>query len=105
MRHRDVGGLGGVGERAHADEVHARLGIGADVFEHDAAGGFGGNPALGLPAVSVLDALHRPADLGGRHVVEQDGFGAMSERLFKLLRGAHFHLHALAQAGASQGRA
>ena len=33
--HGDVGGFGRVGERADADEVHAGLGIGADVLEHE----------------------------------------------------------------------
>ena len=52
--HGDVGGLGGVGQRAHADEVHAGLGIGANVFKHDAARGFGGNPALSRLASRFL---------------------------------------------------
>ena len=46
--HGDVGGAGGVGERAHADEVHAGFGVGANILKHDAAGSFGGNPAAGL---------------------------------------------------------
>ena len=33
----------------------------------------------------------------GRHVVEQDGFGAVGKGFFELLRRAHFNLHALAR--------
>ncbi len=49
----------------------------------------------GLAGCGSLDALDGAADLGGRHVVEQDGFGAVGESFFELLRGAHFDLHAL----------
>ncbi len=46
--HGNVGRLGGVSQRAHADEVHAGFGIGANVLKHDAAGSFSGNPATSL---------------------------------------------------------
>ena len=101
--HGDVGGLGRVGERAHADEVHAGLGIGANVFKHDAARGFGGNPAFGLPPVSFRMRSTECFTCFGRHVVEQDGLGAIVERFFELLRRAHFHLHALARLAPLEG--
>jgi hypothetical protein len=98
MRHGDVGGFGRVGQRAHADKVHAGLGIGADVLKHDAAlASVGIQRAARSVCPSVLpDALDRSLHFLRRHVVEQDRFGAIFERLFQLLRRAHFHLHALA---------
>ena len=102
--HGDVGGAGGVGERADADEVDAGLGVGASRVEHDSAGGFGGNPAAGLSGGHSFDALDGAADFSGRHVVEQDGLGAVSESFVELLRGADFDLHALTVACAGQAR-
>ena len=49
----------------------------------------------GWSAAACLDALDGAANLGGRHVVEEDGLGAVGESFFKLPRGAHLDLHAL----------
>ena len=50
-----------------------------------------------MPAGSRrLNALDGSADFSRRHVVEQDGFGAVREGFFELLRGADLDLHALA---------
>ena len=54
-----------------------------------------GSPAVPVPAVTFLIRSTDAANFGGRHVVEEDRFGAVGESLFELLRGAHFDLHAL----------
>ena len=43
----------------------------------------------------LFDARDGAADLGGGHVVEQNGFGAVGESFVEFLRGAHLDLHAL----------
>ncbi len=112
MRHRDIGGLGRVGQRAHADEVHAGLGIGADVFEHDAAGGLGGNPARLL--LSRVQDLRSPgATSWMRSTDRRTSPGVMlSSRMASApnssassssCAAAHLHLHALALLAPLQG--
>jgi len=97
-----------VGERADADEVDSGFGVGADVGENDAAGGFGGDPlrgtVLGVGSVCFLaDAFDGSLDLLGGHVVEENGFGTVGECLLELVRGAHLDLNALAFSAVLKG--
>src|ERR1700744_1189311 len=77
-------------QSAHADEIHARLGIGADVFEYDAT-----RSLRWYPALLLANPFARLLPLRGRHVVEQDRFGAAFQRFVQLAHGAHFNLDAL----------
>ncbi len=74
-----------MGQRADGDEVHAGFGVGANVGEVDAARSFQRDLA-----VELSDALDGLANLFRRHVVEQDGFGAMLQRLLEFFQRAHF---------------
>ena len=88
--HAEVDGDGGVGEGADGDEVGASEGVLADVLEGDAAGGLDGNG--GESGFDLLDGL---LDGGGRHVVEQDGFGSAGDGGVELGLRADFDLHGL----------
>src|SRR5260221_7362405 len=81
---------------AHTDKVNARLGISTDVLEHNATTGLSRNPLVGLAFSSLTNAFYGTLHFFHCHVVEQDGFGSMRQRLFQLLRGAHLYLHPLA---------
>ena len=82
-------------QRTNADKVHARFRVSADVLKHDAAAGLDRNPPFCLPLGCLLDAFNGVLDFLHRHVVQQDGLGAISDRFFQLLRRAHFNLHPL----------
>src|SRR3989338_8433635 len=86
----DFGGRGRVGQGADRDVVHAALGVGAEVVELEAAGGFYDGAAL--------DEVDGEVDLLDRHVVEQDRVGAGLQGLAELGFVAHFGLDELAGA-------
>ena len=90
-----------MGERSDADEVHTSLGIGPNVFQHNAARGFRWNPAVGFVlylARELVNTVHGDFDGCGRHVIQQNGLGTELQRLFKLGWSSHLDLHTLALA-------
>src|SRR3989338_4250842 len=93
----DFGGRGRMGQGADRDVVHAALGVGAEVVELEAAGGFDDGAAL--------DEVDGEVDLLDRHVVEQDRVGAGLQGLAELGFVAHFGLDELAGGGLFAGAA
>ncbi len=77
-------------EQADGDEIDTGVGVGANIFQTNSAGAFQGNSALEMGA-----ALDGAANVFGRHVIEEDGFGAMRERILEILGRAHFYLDGL----------
>ncbi len=78
----DVHGARGVRDGAGGNEVRAGFGVGAHVFERDAAGEF----HLGA-AGDLADPVGR---FGGREVVQQQVGGAALQRLAQFFARAHF---------------
>src|SRR5450830_1779624 len=79
-------------EGAHRDEVDARLGRRASGHRRHAARGL----RRDLGARRLVEELHvddRFRHRGGRHVVEQNAFGAGVERLVHFVEGARLGLH------------
>src|SRR5213593_296766 len=81
---------GGMSQSADGNKIHASVGIGADVFEIDAAGALEWNAAVGFAA-----PLNCGTHIRDVHVVEQDGFGAKSECVFEFRKRAHFNFDRL----------
>ena len=81
----DVHGAGGMGDCADGDVIDAGFSDGADGFQIDAATRFGFGAAR-----DNLDGL---AQLGSRHVVEEDDVSAGVGRLARLLEGVGFDLN------------
>ena len=87
-----------MGERAHRDKVHPSLGIGSDIFQINSARTLEGNAPLRLRT-----ALDRGASFRNRHIVEQNGFGAVCQRFFQLGEIAHFDFNDLRSAPVAVG--
>src|SRR3569833_461073 len=88
--HGDVSCPGRVRERTYADEVGSSFGDGADIFKHDAAGCFDGDPAILL-----ANAIDGCFDLLRSHVVQEDRFGSHLESIVKVLHRPYFDLNAI----------
>src|SRR5579864_9020586 len=67
----------GMGKSTHRNKIHAGLGVSANVFEINSTRAFQRDAAFGLGA-----ALDGSANIGDRHVVEQNRFAAVRKRLF-----------------------
>src|ERR1700692_3048566 len=81
-----VCGVGGVGEEADGNKIDAGFGVGANVFETDAAGALNRDAALQFCA-----AVYGAAHVFGGHVIEQNGFRAVGEGLLQLGHGTNFY--------------
>src|SRR5882724_2069468 len=78
----------GMGQRAGRKKIRAGFGVGAYIFQRDAAGNL--NHAIGTQSACQLDALFR---LGRRHVIQEHRFRARGERLVQFLFAAHLDLN------------
>src|ERR1700730_208863 len=81
---REVQGGGGMRQRADADVVGAREGIGPRIVHLDAA--------AHLHNGAAADDLHRLANLAAGEVVEQDAWRLVGEGLLQLLEVAHLNV-------------
>ena len=93
-----VCGMGRVGEEADGNKIDASFGVGANIFETDAAGAFDGNARFVFRA-----ALYGAAHVFGGHVVEENGFRAVGKSIFQLGHGAHFYFDGLRAATIAKG--
>ena len=75
---------------ADGNKIDTGIGVGANIFQADSAGAFQRDAALELGA--TLDGA---AHVFGRHVIEQDSFGAVRQRFVEFLKRAHFYLDGL----------
>jgi len=83
-------------EQANRNEIDARLGVGANVFQADSA------RALHWDGMfKFRTTLHRAPDVFCRHVVQQNRFSTVSQRIFQLAEVPHFHLDGLRTAPVS----
>src|SRR5208283_5369836 len=85
-----IHGLRRMREQADRDEIDAGLGVGANVLQTNSAGAFQGNTRF-----YRRTALNRATHLLGRHIVEQDGFGAVGESVLEFVEGTHFDFDGL----------
>src|SRR5216683_2830956 len=87
-----------VSERAHRYEIHARLGVGTHVFEIDSSRALQWNPAVGMRT-----SFHRLSNLLDWHVIQQNCFRTVSQRLLELGQSAHLHFDGLSAAAVAVG--
>ncbi len=98
--HAHVGGVSGVSEQADGNKIHARFRISTHIFKTNAARTLERecfDPGLGADA--------RPArrTSSGGHVIEQNGFRSVRERLIQFFESAHFNFDGLGAASVADG--
>ncbi len=72
----DVDGLGRMSQQSDGNKIHAGVGVGANIFQADAAGALEGNAAAVPQGVGLGAAVNRAVHFFRRHVIEQDSLSA-----------------------------
>ena len=88
--HAYVGGLGRMRQETDRNKIDTRLRISTYIFQSNPTRAFDGDAAIRFRRVGLRASLHGSADVFGRHIVEENGFGAGSQRLFEFPHGAYF---------------
>ncbi len=94
--------LRGMSKRSDRDEMDSCLCIGADIFRGECRPNIRGEFAT-VFLKSLRAVFDRVADIFGRHMVEQEGLGAVDERPLELVECADFDLDGLRAATVADG--
>src|ERR1017187_3179804 len=96
-------GLGRVRQQTHRDEVNAGFGVSANILQANSAGTFHGYVAAVLLELGLRAANDGAAHILDRHIVQQNGFAAVSQCHFQFLERTHFHFDDLRATAVAHG--
>src|SRR5579863_788794 len=79
--HAEIRGVRGMSQETNRYKIDPRLSVGANILKADAARTFDRNTPVGVLGIETGTAFDGAAYVFGRHVIEQNSLGTMSECL------------------------